>query len=106
MPRRADRRQIVGLGADLGPHQLLPELLAQRLADGDLLGDAPHDLRVIGQRQEHAGGQVVAAADDQHGVGAGQAGQRRVGVGGAAADRPPPRRCLRRGCWRRSGRRA
>ena len=56
--------------------------LRSGLLDGHLLGDAPDDLGMVGQGQKHGGGQVVAAADDQHGVGAGQAGQGRVGIGG------------------------
>ena len=72
--------QVCGLGADLGPHDLLPKLLSQRFSRSHLLGDAPNDLGVIGQRQENRGGKVVRAANDQHGVGPRQCGECRMGI--------------------------
>ena len=66
---------------DLRANELLPKLFAQRLANRHLLGHTPDDLRVVGQRQEHASGQVIGSADDHHGVEAHQCRQQGVGVG-------------------------
>ena len=59
--------QVAGLPANFRLHDLFPELFLERLGGGQLFVNPPDDLRVIGQRQENAGGQVIEIHYDDEG---------------------------------------
>ena len=75
-----------GLIADLGDHHLAPEVLSQRLAGGDLAGDALFAVNIGAIGQGERAGLGVAAAMDNGNTFRAQPGQGLIGDVGAVGE--------------------